>query len=88
MFTIYYLVMIRVNIHQAKTHLSRYVERLLGGEVIQLCRRNVPVAELRALTPRRSEPRPIGLAGGVFTVPDSFFEPLPENVADAFDNPA
>ena len=43
--------MIRVNIHEAKTHLSRYVERLLGGEVIQLCRRNIPVAELRALPP-------------------------------------
>ena len=80
--------MLRVNIHQAKPHLSRYVERLLRGEVIQLCRRNVPVAELRALPPRRTEPRPIGLASGAFTVPTSFFEPLPENVTDAFSNPA
>lgn len=33
--------MIRLNIHEAKTHLSKYLERLAGGETILLCKHNV-----------------------------------------------
>ncbi len=77
--------MIRLNIHEAKTHLSRYLERLQGGEVIQLCRRNEPIAEIRGLPPRRSEPRPFGLESGRFAVPDTFFESLPPDLLDAFE---
>ena len=47
--------------------------------------RNEPVAEIRALPRARSEPRPIGLAHGQFTVPDSFFEPLPDDVVESFE---
>jgi antitoxin (DNA-binding transcriptional repressor) of toxin-antitoxin stability system len=77
--------MIRLNIHEAKTHLSRYVKRLAQGERILLCLRNVPIAEIVPLSPRQTEPRPIGLAQGSFTVPGSFFEPLPEEVLNAFE---
>jgi antitoxin (DNA-binding transcriptional repressor) of toxin-antitoxin stability system len=77
--------MIRLDIHEAETHLSRYLARLLEGEVIVLCKRNVPIAEIRPLPRPRKEKRPIGLARGTFEVPPSFFEPLPEDVVDAFD---
>ena len=77
--------MIRLNMHEAKTHLSRYVAQLQEGETILLCRRNVPVAEIRALPRARQKPRPIGLARGEFTVPDSFFEPLPDDIIEAFE---
>lgn len=70
--------MIRINIHEAKTHLSRYLARLRAGESIIICNRNVPVAEIRPVRARRSGKRPIGLAKGRFTVPPAFFEPLPE----------
>ena len=71
--------MIHVNIHQAKTHLSRYVDRAMAGETIVLCRRNHPVAEIRPLRQPTAEPRPFGLAKGAFSVPPSFFEPLPDD---------
>jgi antitoxin (DNA-binding transcriptional repressor) of toxin-antitoxin stability system len=77
--------MIRLNIHDAKTHLSRYLDRLAEGEVIVLCKRNVPIAEIRGLPARRTSPRPIGLAKGMFEVPESFFDPLPEEVLGAFE---
>jgi prevent-host-death family protein len=70
--------MIRVNIHEAKTHLSRYLERVAAGEVVVICKHNRPVAEIRAVRPHRTTPRPIGLAHGRLTIPPSFFEPLPE----------
>ena len=44
----------KLNIHEAKTHLSRYLQELVAGETIVLCRRNVPIAEIRLL-PKDSE---------------------------------
>jgi prevent-host-death family protein len=72
--------MLRVNVQQAKAHLSRYLDRVLKGESIILCKRNVPVAEIRPLP----QPRPIGLAKGEFEIPPEFFEPLPPELLAAF----
>lgn len=76
--------MIKLNVHEAKTHLSRYLAKLKKGETILLCRRNAPVAEIRALPLAPQKPRPIGLAKDRFRVPTSFFEPLPEEVVESF----
>ncbi|UCF03933.1 MAG: type II toxin-antitoxin system prevent-host-death family antitoxin, partial [Deltaproteobacteria bacterium] len=51
--------MIRINIHEAKTHLSRYLDRLAKGESIILCKRNVPIAEIRPIPQERKSERPI-----------------------------
>lgn len=48
--------MLRVNIHQAKTHLSRYAKRVKAGETVILCDRNQPFAEIRPLAKVRSIP--------------------------------
>lgn len=77
--------MLKLNIHEAKTHLSRYLARLQAGETILLCRRNVPIAEIRPIGQRPQGARPIGLGQGVFQVPESFFEPLPEDELRAFE---
>lgn len=76
--------MVRVNIHEAKTHLSRYLAEVEKGETVLVCRRNEPIAEIRPVKQPRVERRPIGLAAGTFEVPESFFEPLPEDLLDAF----
>jgi len=82
---VYMLVMIRLNIHEAKTHLSRYLKRLEQGETILLCKRNVPIAEIRPLAEQRKRPRPVGLAEGDFKVPPEFFDPLPEDLLAVFE---
>jgi antitoxin (DNA-binding transcriptional repressor) of toxin-antitoxin stability system len=76
--------MIKLNIHEAKTHLSKYLAKLKAGERILLCKRNQPVAQITPLPEVPARPRPIGLAKGTFTVPRSFFEPLPDELVDAF----
>lgn len=81
----YSLVMIRINIHEAKTHLSRYLSRLEAGETIILCKRNVPIAEIKPIEHRRTEPRKLGVAKGQFEVTDAFFEPLPDDLLAAFE---
>jgi antitoxin (DNA-binding transcriptional repressor) of toxin-antitoxin stability system len=80
--------MTQLNIHEAKTQLSKWLTAVERGETIILCRRNVPIAEIRPLTRPRSAPRPVGLAledYGPFDIPNAFFEPLPDEVLDAFE---
>jgi len=75
----------KLNIHEAKTHLSRYLAQLEEGEVIILCRRNVPIAEIRPLPRQTTRKRRIGFMKGRFSVPPSFFEALPDDVLEAFE---
>lgn len=76
--------MTRVNIHEFKTHLSRYMKKLAQGEALLICKHNVPLAELRPIHPRRTVRRPIGLDKGKVTIPPEFYEPLPRDLLDAF----
>ena len=76
--------MIKVNLADAKARLSQHLDRVERGETVILCRRNVPVAEIRPLPKPLTEPRPIGTDRD-FVVPDSFFEPLPEDLLQAFE---
>jgi antitoxin (DNA-binding transcriptional repressor) of toxin-antitoxin stability system len=76
--------MIKINIHEAKTHLSWYLDRLSKGESIILCKRNVPIAEIRPIPQERKSERPIGLAKGKFKFPPAFFEPLPPKIMASF----
>ena len=76
--------MIKVNLADAKARLSQYLDSVERGETVILCRRNVPIAEIRPLPKPPTEPRPIGTDLD-FVVPDSFFEPLPEDLLDAFE---
>ena len=77
--------MIKLNIHDAKTHLSRYLSDLQEGETIVLCKRNIPIAEIHPLPKNTQTARPIGLAKKSFQVPKSFFKPLPKDVIAAFE---
>jgi antitoxin (DNA-binding transcriptional repressor) of toxin-antitoxin stability system len=86
-FTTNILVVVKVNIHDAKTHLSEHLDRLEKGEedLVVICRRNVPIAELRALPRRPTSRRPILRPEAGFTVPRTFFEALPDDLVDAFE---
>lgn len=76
--------MIRINIAEAKAHLSKYLDRVEKGESVTLCRRNVPIAEIRPLPRPQREERPVGIDRGM-TVPASFFDPLPDELLDAIE---
>jgi antitoxin (DNA-binding transcriptional repressor) of toxin-antitoxin stability system len=67
------------NIYEFKSHFSSYLAQVEAGEVVQIQRRNKPVAELRAIPAQRTELRPMGLAMGQVVIPASFFDPLPDD---------
>ena len=77
--------MIQVNVHEAKTHLSKYLKKVAKGETIILCKRNVPVAELRAVARPRTARRPLGQDRGKMQMPPEFFDPLPDELMAHFD---
>ncbi len=72
-----------VNIHQAKTHLSRLLERVALGEEIVIAKAGKPVARLVRVD-RPGVKRVLGTAKGDFVVPDDFDAPLPEEVLAEF----
>jgi len=75
---------ISLNIHDAKTHLSRYLNEMSADDRIVICKRNRQVAEIRLL-PEKRHTRVMDVAAGEFHVPDSFFEPLNDELLDAFE---
>lgn len=76
--------MIKVNVHEAKTHLSRYLDQVEAGETVTLCRNNRPIAEIRPL-PKEHKQKPVwGIDRGKFEVGPEFFEPLPDDILRAF----
>lgn len=66
--------MATLNIHAAKTHLSRLVERAEKGETIIISRAGKPVAKLTPLDPEANSPpkRRIGFLKEVYDLPDDF----------------
>jgi prevent-host-death family protein len=65
-----------VNIHEAKTHLSRLLERVALGEEVVIAKAGKPVAKLVAV--HQPKTRIFGSAKGEFVVPDNFDAPDPE----------
>lgn len=73
-----------VNIHEAKTRLSKLIEAVEAGEEIILARAGKPVAKLVPLSMPKVVRTP-GLMKGKFEIPDSFFDPLPDDLLDYFE---
>lgn len=68
-----------VTIHKAKTELSKLLKRVEAGEEIVIARGTTPVARLAPIETAPIKKRVPGQWKGKFTVPDSFFDPLPED---------
>jgi prevent-host-death family protein len=66
-----------VNIHEAKTHLSRLLERVQAGEEITIAKAGKPIAQLVPVA-ARAKKRPIGMDRGKIFIREDFDDPLPE----------
>lgn len=62
-----------VNVHEAKTHLSRLIERAAKGESFIIAKSGKPMVKVVALdTPETAKVRRVGFMKGQFTTPDDF----------------
>jgi prevent-host-death family protein len=76
--------MVTVGVHEAKTNLSRLLQRVAAGEDVIITRSGVPVARLTAIHERSR--RTFGQDRGRFTIPDDFDAPLPEDILEGFES--
>jgi len=75
-----------VTIHKAKTQLSRLIQKACRGEEIIIARGSKPVARLVAIEDTPAQRVPGAWKGKVHVGPE-FFEPLPPEELDAWENP-
>jgi len=73
-----------VNIHEAKTHLSRLLEEASQGEEVIIAKAGKPIARLVSMKKARKR-RKLGVLAGQFTVPPDFDAPLPDEVIASFE---
>ena len=74
----------KINIHQAKTQLSRLVDRAAGGEEIIIAKSGKPLARLVPYAPKR-EPRRPGYLRGKIRIKKSFDHSLPTELLASFE---
>ena len=82
--------MLTVNMHEAKTHLSRLVEAAVKGEPFVIARNGKPLVKVEALEPAAPQPKPqrIGFLKGRFKpVPDDFDGMCEDEIREMFEGP-
>jgi len=73
-----------INVHAAKSQLSRLLDAAAAGEEVIIAKAGKPVARLVAVD-SRSAPRRLGALAGRLHVPDDFDDPLPDDVIADFE---
>lgn len=73
-----------VTIHEAKTNLSRLIQKVASGEDVIIARGSTPVARLVAIEEARAQRKP-GSFKGKFEVGPEFFEPLPSTELESWE---
>jgi prevent-host-death family protein len=74
---------VTVNVHEAKTHFSKLLERVRLGEEVIVAKAGTPVARLVPVETAAKERQP-GTAKGMIEIGDDFDAPLPPDIARAF----
>lgn len=70
--------MVVFNIHEAKTHFSKLLERVLNGEEVVIAKAGKPVARILPYATEDISPRVSGIDKGIVIIMPDFDEPLPE----------
>ncbi|MCC7211657.1 MAG: type II toxin-antitoxin system Phd/YefM family antitoxin [Candidatus Brocadia sp.] len=76
--------MIKINIHEAKTHFSQILNRVSSGEDVVIAKAGKPIARIVPIKGEGKKRKP-GSAKGRVMIEDSFFEPLPDTIINDFE---
>ena len=74
----------QVNVHEAKTQLSKLLRQVATGEEVSIANRGVPVARLVPVSSSKPK-RNLGAYGNTIKIADDFDAPLPNSILDAFE---
>ncbi len=73
-----------VNVHEAKTHLSRLIAKAAEGEPFVIARAGKPLVKVSAIDAPSTEMRRTGFMSGQFSVPDDFDQMGQKEIAELF----
>lgn len=76
--------MVKINVHEAKTHFSKLLERVNNGEEVIIAKAGSPIARLVPIG-EKPKKRVVGSAQGKVAIADNFDVPLPESILSAFE---
>jgi prevent-host-death family protein len=76
-----------VNMHEAKTHLSKLVAKAVAGEPFVIAKAGVPLVEVKAVVPPEPKKREFGWLRGQFAVPDDFDTMFQKEIEEMFYGP-
>ncbi|HLH30156.1 MAG TPA: type II toxin-antitoxin system prevent-host-death family antitoxin [Terriglobia bacterium] len=68
----------KLNLHEVKDQFSKYIEMVESGEIIIVCKRNVPVAEIRPIEKKEKRTPELGSARVKSVSLKTFFRPMSE----------
>ena len=71
----------QIDLQQFQANLPHYLKQVAAGDTLVICQNNLPVAEVGPV----KTPRPLGLGQGQGQVLTEFFDPLPEEIVQAFE---
>jgi prevent-host-death family protein len=74
-----------VNIHEAKTHLSRLLDQAMAGEEIIIAKAGKPIVKLVPIDAAPKKKRQLGLYAGQFSVPDDFDTAFQDEIIALFE---
>ena len=77
--------MLQINIHEAKTHLSAYVEKVAQGESFIIAKAGRPMAKVIPYVSPQSKPKRVGFLAGEISVPDDFDNMGADEIAEMFE---
>lgn len=72
-----------INVHAAKTNLSRLLDDVAAGDEVIIAKHGKPIARLVSLAPKLAR-RQLGTLDGQGRIPDNFDDPLPDEVMREF----
>jgi len=71
----------KLNLHQVKAQFSKYIDLVESGETVIVCKRNVPVAEIRPIARKEKKPPKLGWAEGAAKLPADFSQMSEQELA-------
>jgi prevent-host-death family protein len=74
-----------VNIHAAKSQLSRLLDAAVAGEEVIIAKAGKPIARLVPVEQKKEQRRKLGTLAGKLHVPDDFDDPLPDDILADFE---
>lgn len=76
----------QVNIHEAKTNLSKLILKVIQGEEVIISKAGNPIVKVVRIEHQKNKKRELNHAKNMVNIPKAFFDPLPDDILEGFNS--